>query len=219
MSAGSPIVIDVVSDVVCPWCYIGKRRLERALELRPEVAVEIRWRPFFLNPWVPREGMSRDDYLETKFGSVEAYKTMAKRVAAAAAAEGLVYALDKIARQPNTIDCHRLILWAHERGDAAAMKQRLMQLYFAEGADLSDRAVLAEAARAGGLDPDQVRRDLASDKDVDLVTQEAERAAQAGIGGVPFFIFNNRLGVSGAQAPEVLAEALDRARAETVPSS
>ncbi len=219
MSAGSPIVIDVVSDVVCPWCYIGKRRLERALELRPEVAVEIRWRPFFLNPWVPREGMSRDDYLETKFGSVEAYKTMAKRVAAAAAAEGLVYALDKIARQPNTIDCHRLILWAHARGDAAAMKQRLMQLYFAEGADLSDREVLAEATRAGGLDPDQVRRDLASDKDVDLVTQEAERAAQAGIGGVPFFIFNNRLGVSGAQAPEALAEALDRARAETVPSS
>lgn len=215
MSAQAPIVIDVVSDVVCPWCYIGKRRLERALALRPEVPVEVRWRPFFLNPWVPREGISREEYLTTKFGSVDAYKRMAPRVVAAAAAEGLTYALDKIARQPNTIDCHRLILWAHQRGDAAAMKQRLMELYFAEGADLSDHAVLAEAARAGGLDPEDARRDLASDKDVALVTQEAERATEAGINGVPFYIFGNRLGVSGAQAPEVLAEAIDRARVES----
>jgi predicted DsbA family dithiol-disulfide isomerase len=180
--------------------------------MRPDVPVEIRWRPFFLNPWVPREGISRDEYLTTKFGSVDAYKRMAPRVAAAASAEGLIYALDKITRQPNTIDCHRLILWAHQRGNAAAMKQRLMDLYFAEGADLSDREVLVQAAAAGGLDAEEVRRDLASDKDVDVVAEAAERATQAGIGGVPFFIFNNRLGVSGAQSPEVLAEAIDRAR-------
>jgi predicted DsbA family dithiol-disulfide isomerase len=212
MSTNQSVVIDVVSDVVCPWCYIGKHRLERALALRPDLPVEIRWRPFFLNPWIPREGISREQYLETKFGSVDAYKSIAKRVAGIAAAEGLVYAVDGIARQPNTLDCHRLILWAQQRGEAARMKQRLMELYFAEGADLSDREVLVAAARAGGLDPEDVRRDLASDRDVDTVTQQAERATAAGVSGVPFYIFNNKIGVSGAQSPEVLAEAMDRAR-------
>jgi predicted DsbA family dithiol-disulfide isomerase len=214
MGAREPLTIDVVSDVVCPWCYIGKRRLERALALRPDIPVEVRWRPFFLNPWVPREGMSREDYLSTKFGSVEAYKGIAKRVAAAAASEGLTYALDAIARQPNTLDAHRLIRWAHERGDAAGTKQRLMELYFKEGADLTDREVLVAAARDAGLDPDEVRRDLGSDKDVAEVEAEAARATEAGINGVPFFIFNNRVGVSGAQAPEVLAGAMDRALQE-----
>lgn len=207
-----PLTIDVVSDIVCPWCYIGKRRLERALAMRPDVPVEVRWRPFFLNPWVPREGIGRDQYLETKFGSVEAYKSIAKRVEAAAAQEGLVYALDKIARQPNTIDAHRLIRWAHERGDAAKMKQRLMELYFRDGADLTDREVLVQAAREAGLDPEEVRRDLASERDVAEVEAEAARANQAGINGVPYFIFGNKLGVSGAQSPEVLAEAIDKAR-------
>ena len=133
--------IDVVSDVVCPWCYIGKRRLEKAIALTPGIPVEVRWHPYFLNPWIPPEGISREQYLVTKFGSVERYKDIARRVAGAAADEGLSYALDKIARQPNTLDCHRLILWAGVTGNAARMKQRLMDLYFAEGADLSDRDV------------------------------------------------------------------------------
>ncbi len=207
-----PLTIDVVSDIVCPWCYIGKRRLERALALRPDVPVEVRWRPFFLNPWVPREGVDRDQYLETKFGSVDAYKSIAKRVEAAAAQEGLVYALDKIARQPNTIDAHRLIRWAHERGNAPKMKQRLMELYFREGGDLTDREVLVQAAREAGLDPEEARRDLASERDVAEVEADAARANQAGINGVPFFIFGNKLGVSGAQSPEILASAIDKAR-------
>src|SRR5262245_57847905 len=108
----SALLIDVVSDVVCPWCYIGKRRLERAIALVPDISVDVRFRPYFLNEWVPREGMSRADYLTKKFGSVERYRSMAGRIVAATAEEGLVYALDKIARQPNTVDCHRLILWA-----------------------------------------------------------------------------------------------------------
>src|SRR5262249_7821529 len=149
-----PLAIDVVSDVVCPWCYIGKRRLERAIALKPEIAVEVRWHPYFLNPWVPRQGMSRADYLTTKFGSVDRYKGIPDRLVGAAAAEGLVYAVDKIARQPNTLDCHRLILWAGNEGDPAGMKQRLMELYFAEGADLSDPDVLLSAAAQCGLDPD-----------------------------------------------------------------
>ena len=102
--------IDVISDVVCPWCYIGKRRLEAALALSPDVAVNINWRPYFLNPWIPREGIDRQTYLETKFGSVERYAVIAERIASAAALEGLVYNPDKISRQPNTLDCHRLIL-------------------------------------------------------------------------------------------------------------
>src|SRR5262245_25514560 len=107
-----PLPIDVVSDVVCPWCYIGKRRLEKALSLKAEMPVEVRFRPFFLNPWVPRDGISREQYLITKFGSVDHYKPIAARVAATAAAEGLTYAVDKIKRQPNTLDAHRLIHWA-----------------------------------------------------------------------------------------------------------
>ena len=206
--------IDVVSDVVCPWCFIGKRRLEKALALVPEVPVEVRWRPYFLNDWVPREGIDRKSYLEKKFGSVERYAGMAKRVQQAAAEEGLVYALDKISRQPNTLDCHRLILWARNAGNAAHMKQRLMELYFAEGADLSDREVLVKATLDCGLDGNLVRNLLAGDADVERVTQEAESAKEAGIDGVPCFIFGNVLAVSGAQAPEYLADAIRRAAGE-----
>jgi predicted DsbA family dithiol-disulfide isomerase len=122
--------IDMVSDVVCPWCFIGKRRLEKAIALRPHLAVDVRFRPFFLNPWVPRVGMRREDYLTKKFGSPERYRAIAQRVVAAAAEEGLVYSPEKITRQPNTLDCHRLIMWAAEIGRAACMKQRLMELYF-----------------------------------------------------------------------------------------
>src|SRR3954470_3197736 len=106
MSDKQSLSIDVFSDVVCPWCFIGKRRLEKAIALKPEIPVEVRFRPFFLNPWVPREGMSREDYLIAKFGSVEAYNKAGGRVAEAAAALGLRYARDNIKRQPNTIDCH-----------------------------------------------------------------------------------------------------------------
>jgi len=206
--------IDVFSDVVCPWCFIGKRRLEKALALVPDVPVEVRWRPYFLNDWVPREGIDRKTYLEAKFGSVERYAGMAGRVQQAAAEEGLVYALDKISRQPSTLDCHRLILWARNAGAAARMKQRLMELYFAEGADLSDRDVLVQAAVDCGLDGDLVRNLLAGDADIERVTREAESAEEAGIDGVPCFIFGNVLAVSGAQSPEYLAQAIRRAAPE-----
>jgi predicted DsbA family dithiol-disulfide isomerase len=213
--ANAPAVtIDVVSDVVCPWCYIGKRRLEKAIALAPDVPVEVRWHPYFLNPWIPRDGISREQYLTTKFGSVERYKEIAGRVAAAAADEGLTYALDKIARQPNTLDCHRLILWAGNTGDPARMKQRLMDLYFAEGADLSDREVLVRAATDCGLDGDEVRRRLAGDADVEQVTQAANQAKEAGIDGVPCFIFGGAFAVSGAQASDYLAGAITRAAAQ-----
>ena len=210
-----PVRIDVVSDVVCPWCFIGKRRLEKALALKPEIPVEVHWHPYFLNDWIPREGMAREEYLTTKFGSPERYKGIAQRVSAAAAAEGLVYDSDKMKRQPNTTDCHRLIMWADVQGKAPAMKQKLMDLYFTEGADLSDRETLVKAAADVGLDADKVRGDLAGEKDVDAVGDEAQRAKEAGIDGVPCFIFAGKYAVSGAQAPEYLAEMIERAALET----
>ena len=203
--------IDVVSDVVCPWCYIGKHRLERALTLTPDTSAEVEYRPYFLNPWIPREGIDRKTYLETKFGSVARYDAIAERVAAAAAAEGLTYAPKKMTRQPNTIDCHRLILWARNGADPARVKQRLMELYFAEGADLSDREVLVKAAADCGMDGELVRRLLGGEDDVARVTSEANAAKDAGIDGVPTFIFDSSLLLTGAQPPDYLATAIARA--------
>ena len=206
----APVTIDVVSDVVCPWCFIGKRRLEKALALKPNIPVQVRFHPYFLNPWVPREGMSREDYLTTKFGSPERYQAIAGRVAAAAAAEGLTYAVDKMRRQPNTLDCHRLILWAEAIGKAAEMKQHLMDLYFTQGADLSDRNVLVAAGAAVGLDAAETRAKLETDQDVDKVESAANSAKDAGIDGVPTFILGGVAAVSGAQSPEVLANAIEQ---------
>jgi predicted DsbA family dithiol-disulfide isomerase len=210
MSHRPPVRIDVVSDVVCPWCFIGKRRLEKAIALRPDIAVEVRWRPFFLNDWIPPEGISRADYLTKKFGSPERYAGIAQRVCAAAAAEGLTYAIDKISRQPNTRDAHRLIRWAEGIGKAGEMKQKLMDLYFTQGADLTNHAVLVQAAAEVGLDPEDMRAALASDQDVAEVEQEAQSAKAAGVEGVPCFIFGGKFAVSGAQSPEYLADAIDR---------
>jgi predicted DsbA family dithiol-disulfide isomerase len=206
--------IDVVSDVVCPWCFIGKRRLEKAVALVPDIPVEVRYRPYFLNPWVPRAGISRTEYLTTKFGSVERYQANAQRIVAAARDEGLTYNLDAIARQPNTLDCHRLIRWAGESCDAGRMKQRLMELYFTKGADLTDTEVLVQAARDCGMDADAVRQRLAGDEDVEAVSAEAESAKTAGIEGVPCFILGGIFAVSGAQAPDHLADAITRAAEE-----
>jgi predicted DsbA family dithiol-disulfide isomerase len=214
MSDRRPIRIDVVSDIVCPWCFIGKRRLEKALALASDVPVEVHYRPYYLNEWIPAEGMSRDEYLTTKFGSPERYKGIAQRVQAAAAAEGLVYAVDSISRQPNTRDAHRLIRWAEGIGKAPDMKQRLMDLYVTEGADLSTEAVLVQAAADVGLDPEDVRAALDSDKDIAEIEQEVNAAKEAGIQGVPCFILDGKYAISGAQEPEALAQAIQQVSAQ-----
>lgn len=214
MSTLKPLIIDVVSDVVCPWCYIGKRRIEEALNLVPEVPVELNFRPYFLNPWVPREGISREEYLTAKFGSVEAYKGIASRVVAAAEQEGLSYRPDRVARQPNTIDCHRLIRWAGSIGKAPEMKQRLMELYFRDGGDLTDIDVLVQAAADCGLDAGVVRKMLATDEDVELVSAQAQEAAEKGISGVPTYVFAQKYAISGAQDPQMLARAIRQVSAE-----
>jgi predicted DsbA family dithiol-disulfide isomerase len=214
MSTLKPLKIDIVSDVVCPWCYIGKRRIENALALVPDVPVEVHWRPFFLNPWVPREGISREEYLTTKFGSVDAYQGIAGRVVTAAGEEGLTYRPDLVRRQPNTIDCHRLIHWAEAVGKAAEMKQRLMELYFRDGGDLTAIDVLVQAAADCGLDPDDVPRRLATDEDVALVSSQAQEASDKGISGVPTFVFAQKYAVSGAQPADLLARAIRQVSAE-----
>jgi predicted DsbA family dithiol-disulfide isomerase len=207
----TPLRVDVVSDVVCPWCFIGKRRLEKALALTPEIPIEVHYHPFLLNDWIPSEGMTREAYLTKKFGSIDAYRGIAARVAEAAAQEGLTYAVDKITRQPNTLDSHRLIYWAGLQGKSPQMKQRLMDLYFTEGADLTDREILVRAAADVGLDPDEVRARLASQEGVAETMLAADTAKEAGITGVPTFIIDGRYAVSGAQAPETLAQVFRKA--------
>src|SRR6202048_3078041 len=214
MSTLKPLQIDIVSDVVCPWCYIGKRRIEDALALAADIPVEVHWRAVFFNPWRPREGTSRDEYLTTKFGSVEAYKGIAGRVVTAAGEEGLVYRPDLVKRQPNTIECHRLIHWADAKGKSAEMKQRLMEFYFRDGGDLTDTDVLVQAAADCGLDAWDVRRRLATDEDVALISAHAKEASDKGISGVPTFVFAQKYAVSGAQPAEQLALALRPVSAE-----
>ena len=210
-NTATPLRVDVVSDVVCPWCFIGKRRLEKALALTPEIPIEVHYHPFLLNDWIPSEGMTREAYLTKKFGSIDAYRGIAARVAEAAAQEGLTYAVDKITRQPNTLDSHRLIYWAGLQGKSPQMKQRLMDLYFTEGADLTDREILVRAAADVGLDPDEVRARLASQEGVAETMLAADTAKEAGITGVPTFIIDGRYAVSGAQAPETLAQVFRKA--------
>ena len=214
MSTLKPLQIDIVSDVVCPWCYIGKRRIENALALASDVPVEVHWRPFFLNSWVPREGISREEYLTAKFGSVEAYKGIAGRVVTAAGEEGLSYRPEQVRRQPNTIDCHRLIHWAEALGKSGDMKQRLMELYFRDGGDLTDVDVLVQAAADCGLDAEDVRRRLATDEDVAQISAQAQEASDKGISGVPTFVFAQKYAVSGAQPAEQLARAIREVAAE-----
>lgn len=210
MSERLRLHIDVVSDVVCPWCYIGKRRLEGALAQLDDVDVSVRWRPFFLNPWIPRKGIERAEYLTTKFGSVDRYKGIAGQVAQAAVEEGLEYNSDRIQRQPNTTDCHRLIYWAEQAGRSGEMKQRLMDLYFKDGADLTDVVVLVQAAVDCGLDADATRARLASDEDVEMISEAAQSAADAGVTGVPTFILGGKYGLPGAQPADQLAAAIRR---------
>jgi predicted DsbA family dithiol-disulfide isomerase len=207
------IVIDVVSDVVCPWCYLGKRRLESALKSRPDIEAEIHWRPYLLNPQVPREGMARIDYLSRKFGSDERFRPAHERLTRLGKEEGVEFHFERIARQPNTLDAHRVIGWAEEAGNAAPVVESIMRAFFTEGKDLTDSEVLVEAASRNGLDADAVRRDLTSDRDLELVQQAAAAAADGGISGVPFFIINSRFALAGAQAPEQIVDAIDQALA------
>ena len=211
---GEAIALDVVSDVMCPWCYIGKRRLERAVAAMATTAVEIRWRPFQLDPNIPQGGMAREDYLARKFNSAEEIREIQAPVIAAGALEGIEFRFDLIRRSPNTLDAHRLLSWSHAEGRQGAVVERLFQLYFLEGADVGDRDVLVSAAHDCGIGAGVVAELLASDAERDRVEGEIAQAARMGVTGVPTFIIGGRYAVVGAQDARFIAGAIARVRAE-----
>lgn len=206
-----PLSIDVVSDVVCPWCYVGKRRLEHALAQRPDIVANVTWLPFFLDGRIPREGIARTEYISKKFGIHGRLTPTHEKLVGIGAPLGIDFAFERIERQPNTLDAHRVIAWAQQAGDAAPVVDRLFRMFFSEGRDLSDPETLVTAGVAGGLDADELRRDLAGERDVALVEQQAAAASSAGIGGVPFFVFGKKVSVAGAHEIEVMLKAIDHA--------
>ena len=212
-SQAEPLTIDIVSDVVCPWCYIGKRNLEAALARLPDSKVEVRWHPYQLDATIPPEGIARRTYLERKFGArVDEIYT---RVAAAGRQAGLDFAFDRIERSPNTLDAHRLIRWSQSLGKQDETVERLFRAFFIEGRDIGSREVLIEAASEVGMELDVVARLLAGDADTEAVREEIATAQRLGVSGVPFFIFAGRFGMPGAQPPEVLASAISKAANES----
>jgi predicted DsbA family dithiol-disulfide isomerase len=203
--------IDVISDTVCPWCYIGKRRLSRALEMRPEVEFDIQWRPYQLDPDVPREGVDRAAYMKAKFGEGPRVSAMGDALKAEGLREGIPFAFDKIERGPNTLDSHRLIRWAATAGIQDSVVERLFAAYFLEGRDIGDPAVLEFLAADAGMDSIEVAELLSGDTDLAAVDRETKLAGEMGITGVPTFIFANKFVLSGAREAEVLVQVIDKA--------
>ena len=214
-SAMSPLSIDIISDVVCPWCFIGKRRLEAALARRAssDAPVQVRWLAFQLNPDIPACGVDRRSYLEQKFGGPERAQQIYARIKAAGDEVGIAFDFERIVRQPNTVNAHRLIAWAQDvdMNKSDALVERLFRAYFIEGTDIGDIDALARLAGDAGFDANAARAWLASDAGRAAIQAEERRTRALGVTGVPFFVFNQRLAVSGAQPPEVLLGAMDEA--------
>jgi predicted DsbA family dithiol-disulfide isomerase len=202
------LAIDVVSDVICPWCFLGKRRLDQAILMVPEIQVEVRWRPFFLDPTIPPEGIDRSLYLLNKFGS-ERLKTLHDPLIAAGREIGVPYEFDRITKTPNTLNAHRLIRWGGESGKQANVVEALFMAYWNEGRDIGSRDVLINIAIQNGLDG--IGEQLSSDKDCTAIINDVKRAQSLGISGVPTFILAERFGISGAQNAESLAASMRQA--------
>lgn len=204
------ITVDVISDVVCPWCYLGKRRLERAIGLLPQLEFAVRWHPFRLDPTIPPDGIDRRDYLTGKFGGLDQIAPAHANLAALGEREDIAFRFDRITRAPSTVDAHRLIRWASVDGCGEVMVERLFRAYFTEGIDVGDRSALAGLAADLGMSGDIAGR-LASDEDVAEVTAEIEEAYRIGVTGVPCFIIDRRYAVVGAHPAETLVEAIHKA--------
>jgi predicted DsbA family dithiol-disulfide isomerase len=204
--------IEIISDVICPWCFIGKRRLERALAARPQEPVTLSWRPFQLNPDMPPTGMARDAYLSAKFGGAAHARRIYTTVAEAGVRENIAFAFDRIRRTPNTLDAHRLIRFAGRGPVTDRIVEALFQAYFIEGRDIGERKTLVEIAGEQGLDPEAVGAFLADDRSLETVRREDQAARQLGINAVPCFILGGRYAISGAQEPEFFLPLFDLAR-------
>lgn len=208
------LTIDIISDVVCPWCYVGKRRLEQALARRGAAgpAPKLKWHPFQLNPELPVAGMDRRTYLERKFGGSQGARAAYARVEDAGRDAGIAFAFERIARQPNTLAAHRLIAWAQQDDSAAAaLVERLFRAYFLDGLDIGAPELLVQLAGESGLDARAAAAWMNSDAGGAEVKEADREARRQGVGGVPFFIINQRIAVSGAQAAEALLDAFRKA--------
>lgn len=205
------VTIDVYSDVICPWCYVGKRRLERALARLDDVQTHVTWRPFQLNPTMPKEGMDRTTYLEAKFGSLAAFRRLEEHILAAGLSEAIPFAFEKIVRTPNTFSAHRLIWYAGQQSCQDEVVDSLFRGYFEEGTDIGSSEALTRLAASAGLDAE---RFLRSDEGVAEVKAEEAAGHRLGIRGVPYFVFNSRYAISGAQPAEEFVAAIQKVRAQ-----
>ena len=212
MSEASPLTIDIVSDVVCPWCYLGKANLEKALAEYPEPVI-VRWHPFQLDPTIPLEGLDRKAYMAKKFPDPSYIKNAHERLQSFGQAIGLKFNFEAIEKSPNTLNAHRLIQWADAPEQQDKIVTALFKAYFEQGRDIGDIELLADFATEAGFDRNDIAAKLAGHEDIDAVQAEIEEAQRIGVTGVPFFIFNRKLAASGAQPPEQLLAAMRQAQA------
>jgi len=201
--------LDVVSDTVCPWCYIGKKRLDQALAMHGGDGITLAWRPFQLDASIPEGGVDRKAYMEKKFGAERA-KTVGNTIRELGEAAGITFRFDRIERSPNTLDSHRLVRWAGTAGCQNEMVDILFRRYFEDGEDVGSHDILLDAANEAGMDVDIVRDLLLKDADKELIRREDAMARQMGIQGVPSFIINSQWVMVGAQEPETLVRMFDK---------
>jgi predicted DsbA family dithiol-disulfide isomerase len=209
------LAIEVVHDLVCPWCYLGVRRLLRTLGRRPDLQVELAWRPFLLNPDMPRAGMPRADYVMRKFGGEERARRLYGSITDIGQTEGLNFRFERIRRTPSSVDAHRLVRWSTRFGRAADMVEALFAAHFTDGRDIGDLSVLSAIAASCGLRAGAAHAFLASDYDTDAIHADNLRAHRLGINGVPCFVIAGRHAIAGAQEPEVIERLLDVAAVES----
>ena len=209
------MIIDVVADVVCPWCYLGWRRLKSAVALRPDVQVQLVWRPYQLDPTLPEEGVDRKQYMANKFKDPDKLKAVHAALIEGGAEEGIRFNFDAIEFSPNTNAAHRVIRWALTAGVQDQVVEAMFAAYFEQGLDIGDPMVLADIAEAAGMERIVVLQLLSEGADKDAVTREHAMAVQGGVTGVPFAIFAGKVAVVGAETPERIVEAIDQALATT----
>jgi predicted DsbA family dithiol-disulfide isomerase len=202
--------IDVISDVICPWCFIGKRRLEKAIAAHGE-PVQVRWLPFQLNPTMPKEGIRRRDYRTRKFGSWERSLELDAQMMSVGEAEGIHFALDRIERTPNTLNAHRLIWLADHEGCQDAIVEALFRAYFTEGKDISNRQALIDVVAEAGLDRHRAENVLKNDEGQEAIKEAEVLSRRFRVDGVPFFIINGKITLAGAQQPDAFLAAFNQA--------
>lgn len=212
--ARARLSIEIVHDLVCPWCYLGVRRLMRTLRRRPDLAFDLVWRPFLLNPDMPRAGMARPDYVIRKFGGEERARRLYASITEIGRAEGIDFRFDLIRATPSSVEAHRLVRYAARAGIADAMVEALFSAHFSEGRDIGDPSSLALLAQECGLDGPTVYRFLIGEDEAEAVHADNLRAHRLGINGVPCFVIEERHAIAGAQEPEVIERLLDVATVE-----